>query len=87
MTEKRKSGFANLSPERRKEIAAMGGRASPGNFANMPERASIEGRKGGKISRGNFKVNRDAARAAGAKGGTETGRVRRFRREKGLPAW
>jgi general stress protein YciG len=45
-----------MSPERRREIAARGGRAqgkhsNPGNFANDPLRASREGTKGGKAKR------------------------------------
>lgn len=40
-------GFANMSPERQREIASMGGRASGGNFANNPARAAEAGRKGG----------------------------------------
>lgn len=44
-------GFASLSPERRREIAAMGGAAgrdTKRGFANMdPERLSEIGRKGG----------------------------------------
>jgi general stress protein YciG len=40
-------GFASMSKSRRREIAAMGGAASPGNFANDPKRAAREGRRGG----------------------------------------
>lgn len=48
-------GFASLSPERRREIAAMGGAAgrdTKRGFANMdPERLSEIGRKGGQASK------------------------------------
>ena len=41
-------GFASMDPEKQREIAAKGGRASGGNFANDPQRASEAGRKGGR---------------------------------------
>ena len=37
--------------EKQREIAAKGGRASGGNFANDPERAAEAGRKGGRARR------------------------------------
>jgi len=45
-------GFARMSKERRREIAANGGRSqgrynNPGNFANNIDRARDAGRKGG----------------------------------------
>jgi general stress protein YciG len=36
-----------MDEEKRKRIASMGGKASGGNFAKNPERASEAGRKGG----------------------------------------
>lgn len=53
---KKKKGFAALTPQRRSEIASMGGKAqgkdiNPGNFANDIERAKINGRKGGLAKR------------------------------------
>jgi uncharacterized protein len=47
-----KRGFAAMTPERRREIAAMGGHASGGNFARDPQRAAEAGRKGGRNSHG-----------------------------------
>jgi general stress protein YciG len=49
-------GFAAMDPERRREIAAKGGRAqgkrtNSGNFANDPARAAKAGAKGGKTKR------------------------------------
>ena len=44
-------GFALLTPERRREIAAKGGAGSPGHFAVDRELASKAGRKGGQTSR------------------------------------
>ncbi len=44
----RKRGFAAMSPEKRRAIAAKGGRASGGNFARNRSRASEAGRKGGR---------------------------------------
>lgn len=46
MTEKKKRGFALLTPERAFEIRSMGGKASPTNFKNNPELAKLAGIKG-----------------------------------------
>jgi hypothetical protein len=35
-----------MDPEKQREIASKGGKASGGNFANDPERASEAGKKG-----------------------------------------
>jgi general stress protein YciG len=40
-------GFAAMDPEKQREIASKGGKASGGNFKNNPQRASEAGRKGG----------------------------------------
>jgi uncharacterized protein len=53
---KSKRGFASMNSERRKEIAAKGGRSqgkhnNPSNFANNPKRAAQAGAKGGARSR------------------------------------
>jgi len=39
-------GFAAMDENKQREIAAKGGRASGGNFANDPQRASEAGKKG-----------------------------------------
>lgn len=41
-------GFAAMSLEKRREIAAKGGSMSPGNFKNDRERARLAGEKGGR---------------------------------------
>lgn len=46
---KKKRGLAALSPERRREIASMGGKAAPFNFKNNPKFASEMGRRGGQM--------------------------------------
>jgi hypothetical protein len=46
MADKSKRGFASMDENKQKEIASKGGKASGGNFANNPERASEAGRKG-----------------------------------------
>ena len=51
-------GFASMDPEKQREIASKGGKASGGNFANDPERASEAGRAGGS-SRGDNKDNQE----------------------------
>lgn len=43
-----KRGFAAMDPERQREIAREGGRASGGNFKNDREKAREAGRKGGR---------------------------------------
>lgn len=48
---KKKRGLANVSPERRKEIARMGGKASPNKFKENELRAVELGRKGGKVKK------------------------------------
>jgi general stress protein YciG len=62
-------GFAALTPERRREIASMGGKTSAG-FAKDPERARSAGRKGGQNSSGNFKHNPERAQEMGRRGGS-----------------
>lgn len=42
-----KRGFASMSPDKQREIASKGGKASGGNFKNNPERAREAGKKGG----------------------------------------
>ncbi len=44
-------GFAAMDPNKQKEIASKGGKASGGNFANNRERAAAAGREGGRASR------------------------------------
>lgn len=58
ITKKRK-GFACISPERRKEIASMGGKAVPAerrSFSQSKELASEAGRRGGIKSGASRKV-------------------------------
>jgi len=44
-------GFAAMTPEKRREVSAKGGAASPGYFAANPEAAKEAGRKGGSASK------------------------------------
>nr|WP_294167536.1 KGG domain-containing protein [uncultured Sphingomonas sp.] len=46
-----KRGFAAMDPQRQREIASKGGKASGGNFAHDRDRAAAAGREGGKASR------------------------------------
>lgn len=48
MADNDKRGFASMDDDKQKEIASKGGKASSGNFANDPQRASEAGRKGAK---------------------------------------
>lgn len=51
-TGKSKRGFASMSPERRREIAALGGAAVPADkrsFSQQRDLASSAGRKGGSV--------------------------------------
>ncbi|KAK0636443.1 putative conidiation-specific expression protein [Bombardia bombarda] len=42
-----RGGFASMDPEKQREIASMGGKASSGSFEPGSERAREAGRKGG----------------------------------------
>lgn len=47
-------GFQSMTPERRREVSAMGGAAVPAakrSFTTTPGLASAAGRKGGVVSR------------------------------------
>lgn len=48
---KKPRGFAAMTPEKRRAIAARGGANSGGNFKHDREKAAIAGRKGGRTSR------------------------------------
>jgi general stress protein YciG len=71
---KAKRGFATLSPERRREIASMGGKAiKPENrqFSKNKALAVSAGRKGGTSvdpEKRSFSRNRELASKAGMKG-------------------
>jgi uncharacterized protein len=55
MATKGRQGFASMTPERRAEIAAMGGRQAQANgtaYRWTSESARIAGKKGGQLSRG-----------------------------------
>jgi general stress protein YciG len=45
-----KRGFASMDRAKQRAIASKGGKESPGNFKNDPQRASEAGRKGGEVS-------------------------------------
>lgn len=45
-----RKGFASMDAEKQRKIASMGGKASGGNFARDPKKASEAGRKGGQNS-------------------------------------
>lgn len=72
---KSKRGFASMSPERQREIAAKGGRAIPPekrSFSRSRELAVSAGAKGGRsisADRRSFSQDRELARRAGRKGG------------------
>lgn len=84
MTEpvKKPRGFAALSPEKRREIAARGGRATPAekrSFSRNKALAAIAGKKGGKgapAAKRSFSRDPELAQRAGAVGG------RRSRKKK-----
>lgn len=55
---KRKGGFAAISPERRREIASMGGKAAHASGTAhqwTPDEAAEAGRKGGLVRQGKWK--------------------------------
>jgi general stress protein YciG len=62
MTEKRKQGFAALTPERRREIASMGGRTAQANGVShrwTSETGAAAGRKGGRATKRKFDAHLD----------------------------
>jgi general stress protein YciG len=74
-------GFASMDEDKQREIASEGGKASGGNFANDPERATEAGRKGGQQSAeersGNQQESgggRESNQGSGAGRGGEGGR-------------
>ncbi len=73
---KSKRGLASVSPERRREIAAKGGKSVPADkrsFSQSADLASKAGQKGGRnVAPENRSFSKDPALAssAGAKGGT-----------------
>lgn len=72
---KSKRGFASMSPERRREIAALGGKAvKPENrsFSRDRSLASDAGKVGGTLvppEKRSFSVHPELARESGRKGG------------------
>lgn len=91
MTDTVKRGFAAMSPERQREIAAMGGRSVPKSkrtFRKNRALASTAGRKGGKsvpAEKRTFACDPELARRAGCRGGRATpSRQRAFARVPGL---
>lgn len=72
---KQKRGFAAMTPERRRELASMGGRAlkpEQRSFSRNPDLAASAGRKGGLAvdpAKRTFSINHDMAVDAGRKGG------------------
>lgn len=83
MSSERKRGFASLSMERRREIAAMGGKAVKAEnrqFSKNREMAAASGRKGGQAvspETRSFSKDRELASAAGRKGGYARGHAKR----------
>lgn len=78
MTDKKPRGFAGISPERRREIASMGGKAVPPEkrtFSLDKDKAAAAGALGGKAvppEKRSFAKDPAFAREAGAKGGHNT---------------
>ena len=75
MKKKLKRGFARMTPERRREIAALGGkRAHAIGKAHQftPREASVAGAIGGKI----IGRDREHMRRIGRRGGSATARAR-----------
>lgn len=71
-SKKSRRGFASMTPERRREIARMGGKAAHVNGTAhqfTPEEAREAGKKGGK----SVSANRDHMATIGKKGGQARG--------------
>jgi len=73
MTQQRRRGFAAMSPERQRELAAKGGKSVPDDkrtFSLNRDLAAEAGRKGGKAHRANRSFNdRAFATECARKGG------------------
>ena len=71
-----KRGFASMTPERRREIASLGGLAVPAekrSFSRDKQLAVKAGQKGGEAMRPEdrtFSRDKEMARSAGRKGGS-----------------
>jgi uncharacterized protein len=82
MTEKPKRGFAALSPERRREIASMGGKSVPPEKRAFSQDSALKieaGRKGGRsipAELRSFSRDRELAERAGRAGGLSPRRKR-----------
>lgn len=80
MPGEKRRGFAAVSRERIRTIAAMGGKSVPDEkrvFARSPETASRAGQKGGRAvapEKRAFSMNRTLAQEAGRKGGLAAAR-------------
>jgi general stress protein YciG len=72
---KGKRGFASMDPEKRRQIASLGGKSVPAekrSFSQSAALATTAGRKGGQSvdpSKRSFSRDHGLASAAGAKGG------------------
>jgi general stress protein YciG len=78
MTTKQPRGFAEMSLEHRREVAAMVGKFVPKEkrtFSTLPEAAAKAGHIGGKAvpaERRSFSTDKALAQEAGRRGGTTT---------------
>jgi len=84
-TAKAKRGFASMNPERRREIARMGGKSVPPekrSFSQSSDLAARAGRKGGQsVDSADRSFSRDPllAAKAGTKGGRASHQARAFK--------
>jgi general stress protein YciG len=82
---KSKRGFASMDPEKRREIASMGGKSVPAekrSFSQSAGLAARAGRKGGQsVGPANRSFSKDPSLAAkaGAKGGRASHQARSFK--------
>lgn len=80
MTPRPPRGLARYTPERRREIARLGGKKSHGGFRSMtPEQRREAARRGGAMAHQRGRAHqwtREEAAAAGRKGGCQQRRPR-----------
>jgi uncharacterized protein len=87
-TAKAKRGFASMNPEKRREIARMGGKSVPPekrSFSQNSDLAMSAGRKGGQsVEPGNRSFSRNPALAAkaGSMGGKTSRQRQAFDKDK-----
>lgn len=81
MTDKKKRGWAALTPEQRTELARKAGKASQAS-GNAHRFDSDEAREAGKVGGASVSQNREFMSQIGKKGGVASGESKRARKQE-----